>query len=279
MRGFLRRALVVFTVAGVLAGGAASSQAFTLVYPRPEVSVSPTSGLPTATFRVRGKEALLGGGSCPVGAPAPSIMFKFYWYKVTTNKVLLWTKTTNNCSSGKVDTGWSPNLTPPSGLNNPGTYIIQVAVFNPSTGAVLGPNYSNTTLYRVLAPKPSPLPSPRPSASPTCGQVGTAPCPSPTPTQCTVGTTGMVPPAPGSQDVGVMLALIAFGTLPIGGIVMFSSTAGWNRRRFNQLAALIGLTLVMLTASGCAAIVGQNSPSPSQSEPSPSPSPSPSPTC
>src|SRR6185437_14267053 len=154
MRGLIRRALVVITVAGVLAGGAMSAQAFTLLpWPKPSVTVAPTSGLPTANFRVRGKQPLPGGVPCPTASAPPSVTFKFYWFKVSTNKVLIWTITTNNCSAGKIDTGGSPNFKPPSGLNAPGTYVIQVATFNPTTGAPFNPSaYTNTTVYRVLAP-------------------------------------------------------------------------------------------------------------------------------
>ena len=280
MRGFARRALVVATVVGILAGCAITAQAFTLIpWPKPTVTVTPTSGLPTATFRVRGKQPLPNGAACPVSSAPPSVTFKFYWYKVISNKVLIWSTTTNNCSASKIDTGGSPNLKPPTGMNAPGTYVIQVITLNPTTGAPYNPNaYSNTTVYRVLAPKPSPRPSPTPATSPPpCGQVGTAPCPSPTPSACTVGTTGMAPAPPGGRDAAVMMALLAFGALPIGGIVLFSSPAAWNRRRWSQMLALLGLSLILLTAGGCAAIVGQQNPTPSQTEPSPSPSPSP--TC
>jgi len=87
----------------------------------------------------------------------------------------------------------------------------------------------------------------------------------------------MLPPAAGGRDAAVLVALVLFGTLPIGGLVMVMSPGGWNRRRWRQVLAVLGLSLILVTAGGCAAIVGQQNPTPTQGEPSPSPSPSP--TC
>jgi len=267
----LRLAGIPLVVIGLLAGTAVSGHAFTLVDPgKPYVYATPSSGLPTATFKVRGTYAWING--CPVSAPV-SLIFKFYWYKVTTNKVLLWTKSTNVCSASVTNTGWSGSLLPPPGLNYPASFVIQVMVYS-SNGAPFGKGYTNTILYVVQRPPPSP--SPKPSPSPQCGQPGALPCPSPSPTPCTAQQAALSPGAPGGSDAAVVVALALLGTLPISGVAMVLSPGLWKRRRsWSRLAALIGLSVLLLSAEACAALTSQNpQATPTQPEQSPSPTPS-----
>jgi hypothetical protein len=269
-----RRAVVVALTAGFLLAGSVTGDAFTLIFGKPYVTVTPTSGLPTATFTVRGKYVW------PTQCPSPfPITFKFYWYKVISNKILIWTKTANcvdvSRTSGLNDTGNSPAFVPPPPLNYPGTFVIQVAVYD-STGAHMPVPYTNTTLYTVVAPKPTPSPSPRPSPSQPCGQPGTAPCPSATPTSCAAPSAALPPASPSGKDAAVLFALVVIGALPIGGIAMVFSPGLWtHRRRWSQLLALLGLSLLLLTAAGCTWNPNQTAQeTPTQSEPSPSASPS-----
>lgn len=272
----LRAAVVAVLSGGLLALTAGSAQAFTLVSGKPSVSSSPTSGLPTASFTVRAKYAW-SGGTCPGTIP---MTFKFYWYKVVSNKKLLWTKTVSACSAGVVDTLSSPALVPPAPLNYPSSFVIQVGVYQ-SSGAHFPNPYTATTLYRVTPPTPSP--SPRASPTTACGQPGAAACPSASPSTspCAATQSAILPPRPGGSDTAVVLALALFSALPIGGVAMVMSPGLWSRRKeWRRLAALLGLSIVMLAASGCTAIGNQvANVSPEQSEAAQSPSPSPTPTC
>jgi hypothetical protein len=255
-----RRVVITLLALGLLGLTGVTAQAFTLISGKPYVSSSPTSGLPTATFTVRGK--YVWQGQCP--APIP-ITFKFYWYKVISNKVLLWTKTASTCNASVVDTGSSPALLPPPSLNYASSFTIQVAVYG-SNGARFGQYYTNTTIYRVLAPPPAPSPkaSPKPSASP-----------SPTTTPC--ATALLAPASTGGSDVLALLAVGGLGTLPIAVVAMVLSPGPFRRRSgWSRLAALIGLSVVLLTAEACAPPNQTAQVTPGQSETSPSPSPSPS---
>ena len=247
-----RRAIVVVLAVGLLAAGSITAAAFTLIPLPPTLTVTPTSGLPTATFVMRSTYAI--PNLCPVASPPPTLTFKFYWYKVSTSKVLLWTKKTNYCvnltrTSGSIDTQTSPAFVPPVPLNYPGTFVIQVAVYD-STGAHEPVPYTNTKLYTVVAPKPTPSPSPRPSPSQPCGQPGTAPCLSPTPTSCAAPSAALPPASPGGKDAVVLFALAVIGALPIGGLAMVISPGLWTRRsQWARLIALLGLSLLLLTTA------------------------------
>jgi hypothetical protein len=84
------------------------------------------------------------------------------------------------------------------------------------------------------------------------------------------------PPAgPSGKDAAVLFALAVIGTIPIGGIAMVFSPGLWtHRRRWSQLLALLGLSLLLLTAAGCTWNPNQTAQeTPTQSEPSPSASP------
>jgi hypothetical protein len=261
----------VFDAAGAPAApNNSASQPYTLIAGKPSVSVNPTSGLPTAHFSVSGKFVWVGG--CP---SARTITFKFYWYKVTSTKVLVWTKPVSSCNAGAAATGPSPPLTPPAGLNYPSSFVIQVAVYQ-STGAPLGSTYTNTTLYRVM---PAPSPSASPSSSAQCGLPGQAACasPSPSPAQCTAA---LPPPsAPAGKDAEALLAVAAVSLLPIGGIAMFFSAGLWSRsRRWGKLAAVLGLTVMTVVSATACTQPNQLAGSSPESSPSQSASPSPLPT-
>jgi hypothetical protein len=264
LKSFARKALVPMLASGLAIAGFTTAEAFTLIL-RPTVTVTPTSGLPTAPFTVRGKMPLP-GGACPVTAPPPTLIFRFYWYKVITNRVLIWSKATNSCSAGKIDTGNSPQLRPPAGLNYPSTFVIQVAVYD-TTGQPFGTTYTDTTLYTVLAPKPKPSPRQIPSPSPS---------PSPSPAQCTAA---LPPNPPSGKDAGALLAVAAVGLLPIGGIAMVFSPGLWSRsRRWGKLAAVLGLTVMTVVSATACTPPNQLAGSSPESSPSQSASPSPSPT-
>jgi len=247
---------------------------YTIVYGKPYVSVSPTSGTPTAQFTIHGKYVWPGG--CPSFRSAPQITFKFYWYKVISSKVALWTTAASTCSGGVVDAGTSPPLQPPSPLNYVSTFVIQVVALDSAGagfGSIYGASYTDTTLYKVVA---APSPSPGASAPPPCGQPGAAPCPSPTPTSCAAPSAALPPASPGGKDAVVLFALAVIGALPIGGLAMVFSPGLWTRRsQWARLIALLGLSLLLLTAAGCTWNPNQKAEaSPTQSEPSPSASPS-----
>ena len=265
--------MIAVLAAGMFALTAGAADAFTLITGKPSVTSSPTSGLPAAMFTVRGKWNW--NGTCPGAVP---MTFKFYWYKVISSKKLLWTKSVSTCVGSTVDTGSSPALSPPAPLNYPSSFVIQVAVYQAS-GAPMPNPYTATTVYRVNAPPASP--SPRASPSPTCGQPGAAACPSPTPSAspcATAQTAGMMP---SGRDTTLVMALALFTVLPIGGVAMVLSPSVWSRRKgWRKWMALIGLSLLVLAASGCAAVGNQvANVSPEQSQQAPSPSPSPSPSC
>jgi hypothetical protein len=195
------------------------------------------------------------------------LTFKFYWYKVISSKLPLWTKAVTTCTVDTEDTGVSPALHPPSPLNYPGTFVIQVAVYLTSTGQAAGPTYTDTTLYTVIAPKPKPSPRQIPSPSPS---------PSPSPAQCTAA---LPPTPPSGKDVEALLALAGVGLLPIGGIAMVFSPGLWTRRRYwGKLAAILGLTAVMLMSATACAPPNQQAGSSPESSPTQSVSPTPSPT-
>ncbi len=251
----------------------AGSHAYTIVWGKPYVTVSPTSGIPTAPFTVRGK--FVWPGPCP-GTRAPSsITFKFSWYKVTTSIIPLWTKTVTTCSGGVVDTGNSPALIPPSPLNYPSTFVVHVGVFDSSGvsyGRIYGAAYTNTTIYTVLSP---PTASPRVSPAGGCGSPGQAACPTPTSSPCTVQPAAFVHPAtPGIADVAAIVAVAALGMLPIGGLAMFLAPGLWARRGRWSSLTLLAMSVMLLSLEACAAITNQTAQvTPTQSEPSPSPSP------
>jgi hypothetical protein len=269
----MRLMVLGLAIGALMAGSAVSAEAFTLIqFGKPYVAVKPTSGLPTSTLAVRGK--YVWNGPCP-GTAIP-ITFKFYWYKVITARVLLWTKTVSACTTSALDTGNSPPFTPPPGFNYPSTFVIQVAVYS-ATGKPFGPKYTNTTVFQVLPPKPKPRPSPKPSAQ--CGGTGQPACASPSPTPCANPSAALPPGGPGGQDVATILALGLVGTFPIGGIAMMLSGAVWARsRRWGRIAAMLALAVVaLMSAAACTAPnqTGQETPS----EVATSPSPSPTPTC
>lgn len=263
LKSFARKSAVPLLVASLLAAGSVTADAFTLVYGKPRVTVSPASGLASAPFTVRAK--YVWPGACP--GPVP-LTFKFFWYKVISSKVTLWTKAVTTCTVDTEDTGTSPALHPPSPLNYPGTFVIQVAVYSTTTGQAAGPTYTDTTLYTVIAPKPKPSPRQIPSPSPS---------PSPSPAQCTAS---LPPSAPGGKDVEALLAVAAAGLLPIGGIAMVFSPGLWSRsRRWGKLAAILGLTVLMLTSATACTPPNQQAGQETPSQAEPSPSPSPTPTC
>ena len=242
--------------------------AYTIVWGKPFVTVSPTSGIPTAKFNIRGKFDW--PGACPGIGP---ITFRFSWYKVPATRIPLWNTTVAACSGGNVDTGNSPDLIPPSPLNYQSTFVIHVAVYDSGGGAfggAYGAAYTNTTLYKVLAAPPTPKSSP---TTATCGAPGQPPCATPTSTPCQAAAVLK----PGASDVAALIGIGALGVLPIGGVAMVFSPGLWRRRsRLSWLAALIGFSIVMLAAPGCTAIrnqVGNASPEQSQTVQSPSPTP------
>lgn len=264
----VRLTVLAFVIGTLLAGTAVTAEAFTLIpFGRPYVSVSPTSGLASSAFTVHGK--FLWNGPCP--GPAIPITFKFNWYKTITAKVQLWTKTVSACTSSAVDTGDSPVLTPPPGLNYPSTFVIQVAVYS-AAGKPFGPKYTNTTVYQVVAPKPTPKPSSKPT--PHCGVSGQPACSSPSPISCP--SAALPPGGPGSTDVAAILALGLLGALPIGGIAMLMSGALWARsRRWGRIAAMLALTVVALMSAAACTPPNQIA----QATPSEVASPTPSLTC
>ena len=85
----------------------------------------------------------------------------------------------------------------------------------------------------------------------------------------------MVPPD--GSDSAIVLALLLFSTLPIGGVAMILSPGLWRRKGWRRWAALLGLSIVILAASSCLPVNNQvANVTPSQSEQSPSTSPTPS---
>jgi len=255
------------------------THAYTIVWGKVLVSTTPTSGTPTAQFTVHGKFDW--PGACPSAPGLSPITFKFSWYKVSSNRIALWSTTVATCSGGIVDTGNSPPMVPPAPLNTPTTYVVHVALYDsgaaPFGQAYGATGYTNTTIYKVVAAPPSPNTNPSPAQ---CGTPGAAPCATATSTPCQTAA-AVHPGTPGGADVAALLTLAALGTLPIGGLAMVFSPGIWRRRsRWNRLAALVGLSVMLLSVDACAALTGQNpQTSPTQAEASPSPSPSPSPTC
>jgi hypothetical protein len=268
LKSFARKAAVSLLAGGLVAAGSVTAEAFTIIsLGKPHVTVTPTSGLAAASFTARAKFVL--NGSCPATAPV-ALTFKFYWYKVISSKVPLWTKTTSACNASVWDTGNSPALQPPPPLNYPGTFVVQVAVYVTSTGKPAGTTYTDTTLYTVLAPKPKPSPRQIPSPSPS---------PSPSPAQCTAA---LPPSTPGGKDAEALLGVAAVGLLPIGGIAMVFSPGLWSRsRRWGKLAAVLGLTVMTVVSATACTPPKQLAGSSPESSPSQSafPSPSPTPSC
>lgn len=262
--------VVVLDAAGRPPPNNTDSKAYTILTGKPSVTAAPTSGVPTAKFTIAGK--FVWSVSCPV-SPI-SITFRFYWFKVISTKVLLWTKTASACSANAVSTGTSPLLAAPPGLNYPSSFVIQVAVYQMS-GASFGPTYTNTTLYQVL-PRPSPMASPSTSAQ--CGQPGQTPCssPSPSPAPCTALLPVSSPPG---IDFQALLALAAVGSLPIGGLVLVFSPGLRSRRHWSKVLAFLWVSLMLTSTIACTPPnqqAGQETPSQAQESPSPSPSPTPS---
>ncbi len=151
-----------------------NAQAFTLIGAA-KVSVTPTSGLPTASFSVDGTYAVQGG------CPNPPLTFDFYWDSTNTS---LWKTSVSTCDPKTFvwDTGPSRPIVVPGALATPGTHKILVAVFD-ATGAP-APNGAASTPYTVTSPppppsSPTPSPSPTPTTAPPPPPASTAPLPTP----------------------------------------------------------------------------------------------------
>src|SRR4029079_61454 len=112
--------LSVTSVTGGAAPNGTATTSYTLTWGKPPVTVSPTSGIPTAKFTIRGK--FVWTGPCPSTRSPIVLTFQFYWYKVESTKSLLWTTTASTCASKTVDTGNSPQFIPPAPLNFPSTF-------------------------------------------------------------------------------------------------------------------------------------------------------------
>src|SRR5216684_2765828 len=136
--------------------GAVNAQAFTLIGAA-KIAVTPSSGLPTASFSVDGTYVIQ--GACP----KPPLTFDFYWDGTNTS---LWKTSVSTCDPKTFvwDTGPSRPIVVPGALATPGTHKILVAVFD-ATGAP-APNRAASTPYTVTSPPPPPS-SPTPSPSPT----------------------------------------------------------------------------------------------------------------
>ncbi len=267
-RDWVRR-LVPALVLGWLLVGAANAQAFTLIGAA-KVAVTPTSGLPTASFSVDGTYAIQ--GSCP----KPPLTFDFYWDSTNTS---LWKTSVSTCDPNTFvwDTGPSPAIVVPAALATPGTHKILVAVFD-ATGAP-APNGAASTPYTVTSPpppppSPTPSPSPTPTTAPPPPPASTAPLPTPSvappppppppppspsaaapatpsPAACLVSTTLAPPANPGGQDIAFVFGLVLAGAFPIGAVAFVLSPDAWRRdRRLARLAALIGLAALVITV-GC----------------------------
>ena len=260
------RRLVPALVFGWLLVGAPNAQAFTLIGAA-KVSVTPTSGLPTASFSVDGTYAVQGG------CPNPPLTFDFYWDSTNTS---LWKTSVSTCDPKTFvwDTGPSRPIVVPGALATPGTHKILVAVFD-ATGAP-APNGAASTPYTVTSPppppsSPTPSPSPTPTTAPPPPPASTAPPPTPpaapppppppppptpsaappatpSPAACLVSTTLPPPASPGGQDFALVIGLVFAGAFPIGAVALVMSPGGWRRdRRLARLAALLGLAAIVAT--------------------------------
>ena len=254
------RALRLAVAAAVLvvAASPATAHAFTLIQTT-KVTVTPTAGYPTSTFKLNGHTSPCGNGP---------FTYTFYF---DTNIYLLWNTSVGACNASAYDTGLSPSLAPPSGLNTVGAHQI---ILNFSDA--IGGSGSVTTTYTINnppppPPKPSPSrppppppspvrqspPSTQPStspstaASPNCpvGAV-TAGCPSPSANACPAA---MLPSAgTGGWADNLIAAAMVGAALPIAGLAMFGPqtllAAAYRRRRF---LTLFGLSAMAVLALNC----------------------------
>ncbi|HET7466258.1 MAG TPA: hypothetical protein VFL29_06310 [Candidatus Dormibacteraeota bacterium] len=255
----MRRAarMVITAAAVVLAASPAAAHAFTLIQTT-KVTVTPTSGYPTAAFRVDGRTSPCGNGP---------FTYTFYF---DSNLVLLWNTSVGACVSNAYDTGLSPNLVPPNGFNAVGAHTI-ILTFSDANGG----SGTTTTAYTINNPPPPPRPSPKPSpsavrssppttqpspsttpstaTSPNCppGAV-TAGCPSPTPSNATCPAAMLPPPGTGGWADNLIAGAMVLAVIPIAGLALFGPGPLWaavNRRR--RLLTLLGLSVVAVLTLNC----------------------------
>jgi hypothetical protein len=249
---WVRRLVPALAMAWLLAGAPGTAHGFTLIG-TPAISISPASGLPTAYFRVRG--TYTSQGLCTPTAGPIAVLFQFFW-----DTKLIWKTVIPACNAATFewDTGLSPYLLPP-GQQSPGDHVVEVDVYNNATGNYL-PGIRANTPYTLLQapPSPVPTPSPTPSPSPTpppCYAEGhTKACPSPSAVDCAHPPTAALPPGTaGAGLAGLIVGGALAGGLPLVGsaLVLFP---GLRRRRdrWARLAALFGLSSVVLALSTCA---------------------------
>ncbi len=280
----VRMNLKPFRAAPALAGVAACvwlvaaampAHAFTLIQVA-SVSVSPTSGYPTAAFSVDGTYA-------PGGCPGSGALFNFFW-----DDTLHGIGAASLPAGAKpCDTGPIHGITPASGMNGVGSHKIIVQVINPGTGALFT-NGQASTSYTIKqappppspSPKPSPRPSPKPTPKPppspvthqspsTTSSPSSAATPSSSPGQSACAATGALPPPStgGLVDTFIAGAMVA-SVLPIGGIAVFGAgplLALARRRRLLKLLGLVILVAVTLSCAPTTAPTADASPSPSPS--------------
>ena len=237
---------------GLLVAGAVPAQAFTLIYTG-SLSVSPTAGYPTASFKADGA---INAARCP-----QNLLFVFYW----DSTVYALGSTTLAAGAAPCDTG-QLSFVPPSGDSGPGTHDVILAVLDPNTSQSFISN-SPTVTYTVnkppASPKPSPKPSPTPPASPkatpktspkssptSVTQASPSSKPSASPSACAV--TGALPPPDrgGFVDTFIAGAMVA-SVLPLIGFALFGPAPLLAVLRRRRLLKLLGLAIVMAATLSC----------------------------
>jgi len=247
------------------------------------VTVAPTSGLPTASLTVDGTYTWTNG--CPPLAPIP-LTFNFFWDN--NPNAPIWGVTTSACTKNVTDTGLSKPYTPPAALATVGSHTVALNVLDASGKQVNSARAVYTITAPPPPPSPTPTPSPSPSPPPPPPPTpstapppspstappppptaprpspSTAPPPSPTPTSpatrppspspaaCVVSVATSRPTGLLGGDVAAMIGVIVAGSLPLGAVAFVLSPADLRRRRrLAQLAALVGLAVVLATMAGC----------------------------
>jgi len=259
--------VALFACASLAVSGVPTARAFTLIGVA-SVTVSPTSGYPTAALKATGK---FSPGPC--GTP---LNFAFFW-DTTIN--FIWSTTVSACDASRnYVAGPSPAYVPPSGFNGVGGHSVIVSVTD-ANGNPAGPSSSASAAYTIVAPPPPPPPSPKPpspspvrstppqtqpsaasspsqSASPDCATGAAAGCPSPTATACAVTGT-LPPPGTGGFVDSLIAGAIIAGGLAIGMVALVGPGALLAAAiRQRRLLGLLGLAVLVALTLACGSVVG-----------------------
>jgi len=220
-------------------------------------TVTPNSGVVTASFTVAGSFVVSKG--CPVGVPAPTLTFVFFF---DTPNNPIWTVSTANCQNpGVYYSGQSKPYRPPAG-SILGGHRIDMQVLD-AAGALLG---SSANVYTITPPPPPPTtppatrpPAPPPTHAPT-------PIPTPTPRCTTEGPAHNCVPVdcthltaaflPFGGDGGVPPLMLLVVLLPIAGLL-------FRNRRLRMLSAVVFVLLVSMSCARPTSLAIAPSPTPS----------------